>query len=196
MEQALRLVGDYIASKGRNLTAVCVGGAVNLLLLRTRHMTHDIDMLGGLGNASRILLDEAQNYAQSQMGNRLGTDWLNTETEMWIAHQRGYIQELAERQNVVVFQHGGLTVLAAPWEYAFCTKIDRWGKGDQVRPYDLTDAAHYLNRWIRAHGGRPVPLRIVQRWAENWNTTMDRRSLLREFNREYRRLFGSDGIIP
>lgn len=90
-----------------------------------------------------------------------------------------------------------LTALEGPYEDAFCTEIEKWlKKSEQTIPYDLTDAAHYLNRWIRNNGNRPVPWRIVQQWAETCNTTMDKGRLLSDFNREYRRVYGTDGVAP
>jgi len=131
------------------------------------------------------------------MGNQLGTNWLNTEGERWAGHRRQELQQQGEQLNVVVFQHRGLTMLAAPWEYAFCCKINRWlENSNKTRPYELTDAAHYLQQWIRNNGSQPVPIKTVEGWAKSWKMTMERQRLLSEFNTEYRRVFKRDGVVP
>ncbi|KAH7153406.1 hypothetical protein EDB81DRAFT_841627 [Dactylonectria macrodidyma] len=137
---ALNHVSAYIAEQRQHISVMVVDGAVNVLYLRSRSTTHDIDVFGSdFSNQARILLDAAMLDAQSHIPG-LGTDWLNTETQMWMSGP-------------------GLAIYAAPWSYAFSAKISRlMTDGDEVRPYDLQDAVIYLHGYIRAHGNRPVPV--------------------------------------
>lgn len=73
---------------------------------------------------SRRLLDDATQFAIWESHRPLGTNWFNTENQIWwfptlhkeLAHQ-------AVQQNVIIYQRPDLTVLAAPWEYAFSGKV-------------------------------------------------------------------------
>lgn len=53
-------------------------------------------------------------------------------------------------QNEIVFDSPGLRLIAAPWEYLFCTKVDRIAQtsNNTLRPYDQTDAIYYLRRHL------------------------------------------------
>lgn len=80
---------------------------------------------------------------------------------MWMPgpiHQE--LTAAARKQNEKVFDGAGLTIYAAPWNYAFSAKISRLmtGGGDQARPYDLQDAVIYLHRYIQNHSNCPVPV--------------------------------------
>lgn len=81
LRRALGHVSDFLIRRGRSLTVLAVGGAVNTLYLQTRMATHDVDMFGtNLGNHSRMLLDEALRYAAQQIHGPLGTHCFNTDT--------------------------------------------------------------------------------------------------------------------
>ncbi|KAK2788775.1 hypothetical protein FQN52_006531 [Onygenales sp. PD_12] len=197
LENALAAMARFLAQKKVELTVIAVGGAVNTLLLRSRPSTHDVDIFGSnLNNDSRILLDEATQYAIRQSSAPLGTDWFNTENQMWLSpslHRE--LTNEAMRQNVVVFHRPGLRVLAAPWEYAFSGKIARLlTGGSQIRPYDLADATHYLHQYISRNGGRPVTLATIEGWARRFNHSTSKAFLRDRVNVEYRKRYGRNGI--
>ncbi|KIH87415.1 hypothetical protein SPBR_08944 [Sporothrix brasiliensis 5110] len=139
---ALQHVSDYIASRRQHITVVAVGGAVNILHLRSRATTHDCPA------------------AVSD----------STETQMWMPgpiHE--HLTAASKQQNVVVFNGAGLTIYAAPWEYAFSAKASRLIKGgEQVRSYDLADAVTYIHQYILLHGNRPVSVDTVLGWARQY----------------------------
>lgn len=118
LEQALGLMAQYLQQLKAQITAIVVGGGgdVNILLLRTRPSTHDVDIFGSnLDNSTRYLLDEAMQYALEHATSPLGTDWFNTENQMWLSpslHRE--LTDEARRRNVVVFSRPGLKILAAP----------------------------------------------------------------------------------
>lgn len=168
---ALHHVSDFIARQRQHITVIAVGGAVNTLFLRSRLITHDVDVFGSdFSNQGRVLLDRAMHDARQRF-RALGTDWLNTETQMWMPgplHQE--LTAGARRQNVKVFDGPGLTILAAPWEYAFSAKINRILTGGvQRRPYDLADAATYIHEYIRSHGNASIPVATARGWAKHYH---------------------------
>ncbi|KAF2498204.1 hypothetical protein BU16DRAFT_615284 [Lophium mytilinum] len=183
LESALSSMAQYLNQKRVHLIAVTVGGAVNCLYLRSRQTTHDVDIFGSnLDTPARILLDQAMQYAIQQFEGRLGTDWFNTENQMWMGpNTQKELTELAMRQGAVVFEEPGLRLLAAPW--------------DQVRSYDLDDAVSYLAQLVRRNGDRPIALGIVERWSSRFSHTTSRDFLVNRVDQEYRKRFGKPGIV-
>ncbi|KAF1985543.1 hypothetical protein K402DRAFT_103628 [Aulographum hederae CBS 113979] len=198
MQQALGLMATYLHRKHAEVTAITVGGAVNCLLLQSRYSTHDVDIFGtNLDNRARMLLDEAMQYAIQHSPVALGTDWFNTETQMWMSPgmQRDLTEE-ALRQQIVVFRQPGLTLLAAPWGYAFGAKVQRLvTRSEQARPYDLDDAVSYLRQLVQRNEGRPATLQQLEDCARRYHQTTDARYLLESVNGAYERMYRSPGIV-
>ena len=168
---------------------------MNTLLLQNWHSTHDVDFFGmKLNNDQRILLNEAAQYAERQSQTPLGGEWFNNQTMLWLppSVHRKVTQEALD-QNEVVFHRRGLKVVAAPWNYALCGKMNRLVRPGQARSYDVTDAASYLHYHILKHGG-PVSAARVKRWCQAYqkDTSND---VLRVVNKEYRRLYRGEGIV-
>ncbi|OAA59867.1 hypothetical protein SPI_06065 [Niveomyces insectorum RCEF 264] len=194
---ALNHVSRYIANRNQKITVVAVGGAVNTLYLQSRCTTHDVDIFGSdFSNQAQVLLDEAMHDAQQHFPG-LGTDWLNTETQMWMPgplHRE--LTADAQKQNIRIFDDAGLVIYAAPWTYAFTAKINRIiAGGDQSRSYDLADAITYLHQYIRGRQNRPVPVSQVLQWSRHYNHQVSEEFLRRNVNMEYRRLFGVDAVV-
>ncbi|KAL9002477.1 MAG: hypothetical protein Q9188_004595 [Gyalolechia gomerana] len=194
LRAALNTMADYIDSHRQEITVITVGGAVNTMMLRTRDSTHDLDFFGtNLDNAQRVLLDEAARYAERRSATPLGAEWFNNQTMLWIPPDvhRTVTQE-AMHQNEVVFYKKGLRVIAAPWNYAFCGKMNRLVRPDQARPYDLPDAVSYLRRYIEQRGG-PVPVAAIQDWCRRYqkDTNAD---VLQRIGSSYRERYGANGI--
>ncbi|OAQ96717.1 hypothetical protein LLEC1_06357 [Akanthomyces lecanii] len=194
---ALKHVANYIAQRGHTITVVAVGGAVNTLHLQSRRATHDVDIFGAdFNNQARVLLDEAMHDAQRHYRG-LGTDWLNTETQMWMPgpiHQQ--LTAAAVKQNVKVFDMVGLTIYAAPWSYAFSAKVSRLlAGGDQARPYDLDDAVTYIHEYIRIHGNQPVKVSTATDWARHFRHESTPDFLRTRVNQAYRRRYGREAFV-
>ncbi|KAJ3496982.1 hypothetical protein NLG97_g2253 [Lecanicillium saksenae] len=194
---ALKHVAKYIARHGQSITVIAVGGVVNTLYLESRRTTHDVAIFGvNFDSQTRMLLDEAMNDAQRHYRG-LGTDWLNTETGMWMPdpiHQQ--LTSAAMTQNIKVFEMPGLTIYAAPWSYAFSIKVSRLlTGGDQARPYDLDDAVTYLHEHIRNHGDQPVRMSAAVGWAKNFRLESTPDLLCTRVNAAYRRQYGSDAFV-
>ncbi|KAL2024332.1 hypothetical protein VTK56DRAFT_8814 [Thermocarpiscus australiensis] len=189
---ALNHVSAYLAQRhGRHISLIAVGGAVNTLLLRSRAATHDVDVFGSdFDNQARMLVDEAMHDAQQHI-HGLGTDWLNTETQLYFTP--ALEQDLtsgAIKQGRKVYSGPGLTVYAAPWEYAFCAKVDRLLKRDRARPYDLSDAVAYIHEYIRHHGNQPVPVATAVGWSRKYGTQMTEDILRNHVDPEYQKRHG------
>lgn len=197
LRAALRHLSNFIAQRGRHISLIAVGGAVNILYLRSRNATHDVDVFSSdIGNQTRTLLDDAMYDAQSHIPG-LGTDWINTETQMWM---RGDMQHelttAARAQNVKVYNEAGLTIYAAPWEYAFSAKMNRVADPrGQARPYDLDDAVVYIRQYIQAHGGRPIRVAGALNWARRYGHGWSQNFLLQRVNPEYRRRYGQNAFV-
>lgn len=166
LEAALTTMAVYIDRRRQNITIITVGGAVNTMLLQSRQSTHDVDFCGtNLNNDQRILLDEAARYAEEQSQTPLGGEWFNNQMMLWLPPNihRQVTQEALE-QDEVVFERRGLKVVAAPWKYALCGKMNRLVRPHEARPYDVTDAASYLHHYILKHGG-PVSAAQIKQWC-------------------------------
>ncbi|KAI4127890.1 MAG: hypothetical protein LQ341_006742 [Variospora aurantia] len=194
LRAALTAMADYIDSHHQEITVITVGGAVNTILLQNRESTHDIDFFGtNLDNNQRVLLGEAAKYAERRSATPLGGEWFNNQTMLWLPpNVHRTVTDEALRQDQVVFYKKGLKLVAAPWNYAFCGKMNRLVRPDQVRQYDLSDAVSYLRNHIRKHGG-PVPRARVTEWCRRYQKDTND-NVMRAINNEYRRRYRANGI--
>lgn len=189
---ALNNVALYLQSKGANITIVAVGGAVNTILLQSRATTHDVDFYNvALSQKEIALLRGAMAQAQKH-DKTLSNEWLNNRTVLFIPKaQRKILTDEAMQQRDVVFGQPGLTVLAAPWKYAFCAKLDRLA-GTALggsRPYDLSDAASYLHQHLQKYRLGSVQRTQVEAWARGYQTSVTP-SLLDAVNTNSQTKFG------
>nr|KMM70871.1 hypothetical protein CPAG_07180 [Coccidioides posadasii RMSCC 3488] len=189
---AFQHMAEYLQSQNADVTVVAVGGAVNTIYLQNREVTHDVDFFGG--NEQSRLLKDASKYAQQESKIQLGANWLNNATTLFIplALQARIIQA-AMQQNVVLFREKGFTVLAAPWDYAFCGKTNRMGGPDE-RPYDCKDAVGYLREYILSNGEKPVKAREIEEWGKIYGK-MVTTCALKQISSSYEQAYGQDGII-
>lgn len=126
----------------------------------------------------------------------LGQEWLNNHTVLFIPlHIRQILTMEALDQHAIVFQAPGLTILAAPWAYLFCTKIHRLsGSGiSTVQPYDQDDAVHYLERYLSQHSTASVTQVTLRAWFAQylllWTTETE--MLLPAVNATYKITFNA-----
>ena len=101
----------------------------------------------------------------------------------------------AVEQREIVFSADGLTVYAAPWRYALCTKLDRLSKAGS-RTYDMADAVAYLERLIaKKSKAEPVKISEVKTWAGEFKFTVPSDELVNRLGIEYRNKTGKTGIV-
>ncbi|KAL9127371.1 MAG: hypothetical protein Q9217_003743 [Psora testacea] len=196
LDTAFSLMAKYITQQHRSITIIAVEGAVNVLLLQTRQSTHHVVFFGtNLDNEESILLNNAARYAEQSSPISLGDEWFNNQTILCLPpgiHE--IVTQGAFQQDEIVFNREGLKILAAPWDYAMCGQMDRLTLQNRVRPYDLSDAVAYLHYYIHRHGGQPVTIATVKDWCHSYQKqTSD--DVIKGVNREYRRCYGTDGII-
>ncbi|KAI1142184.1 hypothetical protein F5Y05DRAFT_370040 [Hypoxylon sp. FL0543] len=195
--EALSNVADYINKKGGNVTVVAVGGAVNTIHLRSRNVTHDVDFYNdNLTNQDYAHLVNGAKEA-AKRNKQLEEEWFNNRTILFIPRdQRAALTQEAFAQGEVIFQQPGLTVLAAPWNYAFCCKIDRLAGGGITghRSYDFDDALQYLSRYLQLHNKRQLQKATVQAWfarySLSWTSQVD--EVMSRINQSYRQRRGID----
>lgn len=194
---ALGYVAQYLREQGENMTLVAVGGAVNTILLQSRSSTHDVDFFGHVLTPPHLgRLRDAGRYAIERSSAPLSMDWLNNAT----ARMPGVVEQLDElvgasvSQNAVLFSNPGLTVVAAPWNYAFIKKVSRITQGTG-RSYDAADAVAYLHQFIiSSNSNRPVTFETVQGWGKRYKALCPI-EILQPINELYRQTHGVDGIV-
>ena len=195
INRALNYMAEYLSQRGANMTLIAVGGAVNCCVLRSRPTTHDLDFFTTTLSTQDIrLLRDAGAHAAARSSIPLGGNWLNNETEGFITDDvRRFLASQAAQQQPL-FQDRGLTVLVAPWNYAFVAKLTRMVQPGRRRPYDLDDAVAYLREWILQHRNHAVPVGEIRDWGRTFrHLTPD--EMLREVQTQYKSMYGRTAII-
>ncbi|KAB8356500.1 hypothetical protein FH972_024083 [Carpinus fangiana] len=197
--EALYDVAAHMEARGQSVTLVTVGGAVNTILLETRESTHDVDFFSSRLSDSQIsLVSQAGRDANakciSKFGEQLGRKWLNNETTLYLGPSLlDRITRLAEVQNEPVFTAPGLTILAAPWNYAFISKLNRMQQPEK-KDYDPKDAAHYLRRYLQREGRDTVKWTEVAQWGIDFGHETIKEADGAEVNEEYKRAYRVNAI--
>lgn len=114
--------------------------------------------------------------------------------------KRTTLTDEALAQNEIIFREKGLIVLAAPWNYAFCCKLDRLAGGGihGARGYYMSDAAQYLHRYLLKSGKAQVQKTIVQTWFQDYSLrwTDNTAAVIPRLNESYRTTFRvTDDVI-
>jgi hypothetical protein len=191
---ALQSVAAYIVSKDQGITLTVVGGAINTMLLRSRPNTHDVDFFNDNLTPAEVKCLSKATKSAFKSNRTLGQEWLNNHTVLFIPlHIRRILTMEALDQHAIVFQAPGLTLLAAPWAYLFCTKIHRLSGSaiSTVQPYDQDEAAHYLQRYLLQHSTASVTQVMVRSWFAQYllQWTTETEMLLPAVNSTYKIIF-------
>lgn len=104
------------------------------------------------------------------------------------------LYDRAIQQNEKVFSAKGLTVYAAPWDYAMMTKLDRAAKPGS-KSYDMTDAVDYLGCLIRSRGGRAVKRSELMAWATRYKLRAPPEADIKDLAERYKAKHKRDGIV-
>lgn len=112
--------------------------------------------------------------------------------------QEGLIATLyaeAITQGDIVFGQDGLTIYAAPWRYAFMTKLDRLSK-PFPRRYDIDDAIDYLEKHILKTGNQPITTADIEKWAVEFALENPLKSVINDVQSRYTEKHGDRvGIV-
>lgn len=152
VKDALNFVAGYLEGRRTSATLVAVGGIVDVLHLKLRDVTDDIEFLGpAVSNWQN--LRTALELACAHVGippRILVDDNSVTVGENWIS----IMSHLQPDQRMVIYKSPGLEVIAAPWEYGLCVKLDllQRGASGAIEPkmHHVTDAAIYLHHLTRS----------------------------------------------
>lgn len=191
---ALQNAAAYIASKNQDITLIVVGGVINTILLQSRPNTRDVDFFNDNLTPAEVKCISKATKSAFKRDRTLGQEWLNNYTVLFIPfHIRRILRTEALDQHAIVFQAPGLTILAAPWAYLFCTKIHRLsGSGiSTIQPYDQDDAVHYLGRYLSQNHTASVTQVIVRSWFAQYllQWTNETAMLLPAINSTYKIVF-------
>jgi len=190
----LSLVAAHLHAKGKDITIVAVGGAVNTVLLHSRLTTGDVDFFYNTKQQNddvHAVVTAAEEVAKEK---GLGDAWLNNHTAVFMQESDiNALYEEAKTQNTPIFKETGLTVLAAPWRYAMTTKLDRLMKTG-AKPYDLADAVTYLHQIVSAPHGQPVPQANLLQWASDFKCTQPSPELIQRLAAAYVAKYSSPGL--
>ena len=217
IEEGLKVVAKYLASKKLDVAIVTVGGAVNTVLLKSRTSTGDVDFFyrtkASGPKESNLVHEVVEGGKLAEKGLKLGSQWLNNHTVVFIEvlsspktssspnlgciTQEHIIHDLydeAVAQNEKVFAAKGLTVYAAPWNYALMAKLDRAGKPG-AKLYDITDAVDYLDRLIKSRHGHAVKKSELKAWAAKYKLAAPTDALIDKLGKQYKEKHRKDGVV-
>ena len=196
LEEAFLLMAQYITQQHRQITIIALGGAVNVMLLQVRRSCPDVAFFGAsLENNEPLLVNNAARYAGQNNPISLGDEWFNNQTMLSLPPDvRTTVTQEAIQQDEVVFERPGLKILAAPWNYAMCSKVNRLVLHDHVQQHDLSDAVAYLHYYIQGHDRVPVTIATVKGWCQTYQKQTNDQ-VIKAVNKEYRRRYGANGII-
>ena len=194
---ALDLMDQYIVSHGgRALTVIVTGGVLNTIFIQDRDSTPDINFLGAhLTNRQRVLLWNAAHHARVKLGRTvLGQAWFNNDITALLSPQIHWkVTDASLERNRTIFIRKRLGLVAAPWDFACCSKMAQIAAGRNEQS-DVLNASSYLHCHIRRHGNQPVSVRTVQEWAKNYHLPTAVRAI-EAVRAEYHRQYGKDGIV-
>ena len=199
IQQALRLMADYIAGQGQHITIITVGGSISSLLLKNQLTRENLDYIAtNASEEQRKILAAAARYAQRQCSQPIRGAWFSTRGDdtlkLPFSVQRQVVLK-AISQNEIIFQARGLKILAAPWDYAFVATLGRLASDRLVsRPHDLDDAIAYLHRYIQGWWDEPLTMGLVEYWARLYGI-LGVETMARFIATRYRAVYGRDGIV-
>lgn len=217
---ALNYMSDYIQERGRHITTITVGGAIDTLLLKSRRTTDEVEIFGSdLEPEELLLLRQGASFAVQQLDattpDKLSNEWFNNYVFGSLdpaLHHR--LTNEAIMQNEVVFEgqgaEPGLKLIAAPWSFSLYHAIDRFAKRDRreaKQKSDLSTATKYLRQLLARRGYAPVPRNMMRAWAMDYSGNADvgggggpdvnlyMKKGVQALQREYMVVYGRGGIV-
>ena len=181
---------------------MCSGGACSVILLKNRSATHDIDFFSTNPEVIEAVM-EAKNSAPNSIKNEWPSDWINAEMIGFVSNQAGCetLYQDSIDANVILFQSESLVVYAADWRFQLAGKIARAYQMSQLSTTvqaqeregkDLSDAVSILHLLI-SQRDQLLSKADLLTWYADGPALED--AEIEYVNAEYRRLYGSDGIV-
>ena len=164
-------------------------------MLTSRDSTHDVDFFAADSTSAEAeILRNASKQATLRSNVKLGGNWLNNSVSLMIPHAlRAELVPEAIEQNDVLYCGCGLTVVAAPWKYAFCMKLNRIA-AHKDKLHDRKDAARYLREHIIRRGVKQVTVEEIQEWTMLYATQAPLKAI-HEVNIKYYGIFMEYGVL-
>ncbi|KAH6890519.1 hypothetical protein B0T10DRAFT_459170 [Thelonectria olida] len=185
LEGMLASVAGGASQQHTHVEVIAVGDAVNVLYLKDRETTDGIDVFGtSFPNDHRRIVNQAVESACHDVRipksrgcgtdtRKLAPDWFNTDTQTSmnpVLHKSLTREALGQGIKIfeMVNQHGdGLTVYAAPWQYAFSAKMYQHFS-PRMTNYDLPNALVYLHEYIKITGNQKLKKGKVRGWVRDF----------------------------
>ena len=183
--QAMKDASAKMAMFEGDYTLIVQGGAVNVIL-GNRKETGDMDFVATnydptKGKDCSIIPDElerALEFAHRSSMWRLKPipdQWFDkTVCSFFLANVNRFNKYVAEAkaQAVVLSEDGidpedgkGIRYIAAPWDWQFTSKLHNVR---QEKPYDLDDAAFYLEKWLQRNNKESIQFDAVKGLFAPW----------------------------
>ena len=132
MLKALNKLGDLLKENGKSVELVCCGGIVSVLLLGSRQMTHDVDVIFPDSPVVTELLKKLIDLVGEEFDLEHGP------RDKWFNDSVSFIG-LDSKSDTVVFNHSNLILKAADWHEMLAHKISAFRSSR-----DILDAECYL----------------------------------------------------
>lgn len=116
LESALTRVGDLLQAEDLSVDLACCGGVISTLYFGDRDSTHDVDAMFPDNPQVKDTLVRIIRQVGDEMGLETG------EHSLWFNDSISFFG-LQTKSDVVIFEHGGLTLKAAEWEEMLAHKI-------------------------------------------------------------------------
>ncbi|PGH21610.1 hypothetical protein AJ80_03043 [Polytolypa hystricis UAMH7299] len=172
---------------------IAFDGAVDTLYFRTRETTTDLGFLSIASREQQQVLEAASALAEKDPKSPLERNWLNSEQDRIPQALHTELIQEAMAQQIVVYHHPCLQVLAGPWLYSFCVRVDRLVTRTH-RSYDLSDAVDHLHQYIELHGQQPVRSNYITLLASRYGKQVTAQ-VLDEVEDLYRQRYRKPGIF-
>ncbi|KAF8330083.1 uncharacterized protein EI90DRAFT_3017007 [Cantharellus anzutake] len=180
-------------------TLVAVGGVVDVLYLRIADQTDDIEFLGP-AISHRTYLEVAMHGAIAHLG--LPSRKIEQTNKLPVGENWQSLMEVLGRgPRETIFRQPGLQVVAAPWNYGFCVKMDMLRRGATgaitPTPRHVSDAAVYLDSVIKHQPPDRLPFteRELYRILTDYSVQVSELSVGHVLN-TYRTLYKREPLAP
>ncbi len=199
IQQALRLMADYLASRDQNITIITVGGSISNILLRDQLTREHLDYLVlNVSDEQRRIFADAARHTRNRCSRPIVGAWFSARGDDTLKLPSSICRQVvlsSISQNEVIFQAPGLKIIAAPWDYAFVATLGRLASDrSPARRYDLCDAIAYLHRYIQVRWDGPLTMDHVDFCARSYGI-LGVESTAWFVASRYRLVHGCDGIV-
>lgn len=125
--QALSAMGTFLSTRDLEIELIAMGGETYNLLFPGKIAPYNKDFLKiNLPDKKKLALYRAAQHAEAKCERHIGVDRFTRRHMLQLPepiHQK--VITLALSQKDYIFQSQGLKILAPPWDYIFCLKLNK-----------------------------------------------------------------------